>query len=158
MGQFSWLDCRSNEQIVDDKRRDVFVLVPYEFGGGHIAEKRYDGYGNFGGHDIYELVLDWNKDYIKTVLSHKDDWKCPYSERDAENLERFSKGEPIDCEKRWLGIILACYDEDNVRLRYPIKITHDRYAKYEWCAPSLTDPNQGWPDYEYYDEDDVEDE
>lgn len=46
--------------------------------------------------------------------------------------------------KRTIGIILACNDEDNASLRYPIKITYDKYAVYEWCAPSRTDPNQGW--------------
>lgn len=60
MGQFSWLDCITNEQIIDNRQRDVFVLVPAAFGGGHIHEWCYDGYGNFGGHDIYALVANWN--------------------------------------------------------------------------------------------------
>ena len=64
MGQFSWLDCVTGEQIIDNKRKSVYVLVPKEFGGGHIKEGVYDGYGHFGGHDIYELVADWNKEYI----------------------------------------------------------------------------------------------
>lgn len=36
MGQFSWLDCETKEQIIDNKRRNVYVLIPKEFGGGHI--------------------------------------------------------------------------------------------------------------------------
>ena len=55
---------------------------------------------------------------------------------------------------RWIGIELACYDEDNAALPYPIKITYDVNAVYEYCAPSLSDPNQGWEYEENEDEDD----
>lgn len=156
MGQFSWLDCKTKEQIVDDFTRDVYVLVPDEFGGGHIHESCYDGYGHFGGKDIYELVVDWNRGYIPTAIQHldADEWVCVNGKEDIDNLMNFYNGADITCEKRWLGIILACYDKDNARLRYPIKITHDPNAKYGECGYSLTDPNQGWVqdddcDYEY---------
>ena len=82
MGQFSWLDCITEEQIVDDKTRDVYVLVPKEFGGGHIKETCYDGYGNFGGHDIYDLVADWNRN----VLSEKPNFIFPYAFEKAKRL------------------------------------------------------------------------
>lgn len=143
MGQFSWLDCISGEQVLDDVSRDVYLLIPKEFGGGHIKETCYDGYGRFGGYDVYELVADWNKSFIHTVLNElKPYWTASL---DETNLLNFAKGEPIDTEKRIIGIDLACYDEDNARLRYPIKITHDPNAVYEQCAPSPSDPNQGWP-------------
>lgn len=154
MGQFSWLDCKTEEQIVDNYSRDVYVLVPKDFGGGHIKETCYDGYGHFGAHDIYDLVADWNKGFIPNVLAQKQAWKCSISEKDEENLKAFAAGNPIDCEKRWLGIILACYDEDNERLMYPIKITHDANASYEACGISKSDPYQGWPP----EEDEFEDE
>lgn len=57
MGQFSWLDCKTGEQILDNVRRDVYVLLP---DGGHIKETCYDGYGNFGGRDAYALLAWWN--------------------------------------------------------------------------------------------------
>lgn len=143
MGQFSWLDCISGEQVLDDVSRDVYLLIPKEFGGGHIKETCYDGYGRFGGYDVYELVADWNKSFIHTVLNElKPYWTASL---DETNLLNFAKGEPIDTEKRIIGIDLACYDEDNARLRYPIKITHDPNAVYEQCSPSPSDPNQGWP-------------
>ena len=149
MGQFSWLDCKTGEQIVDDKYRDVYVLVPEEFGGGHILEKCYDGYGNFGGHDIYDLVVDWNRNYLDCVDT--DTWVCDWAKTLYEDLEAVDSGE---LEKRHVGITLACYDKDNVRLRYPIKITHDPRAVYEYCAPSKNDPDQGWEkdDYDDWDE------
>ncbi len=145
MGQFSWLDCKTKEQILDDVCRDVYVLVPEEFGGGHILETCYDGYGNFGGHDIYDLIADWNQNYVDESILEKlydDDWyvRCGYK----DDFMHYLNKEPYSCEKRTIGIIIGCYDEDNVRLRYPIKITHDKDAVYEYCAPSLSDPNQGW--------------
>lgn len=146
MGQFSWLDCKTDEQVLDDVRRDVYVLVPEKFGGGHIKEECYEGYGVFGGHDIYELVVDWNKDHFDYAFDLANTWKCgDWLEKYRDDFELVENGfEPV-CEKRTLGITLACYDEDNARLRYPIKITHDSNAVYECCGISKSDPNQGWP-------------
>ena len=165
MGQFSWLDCKTKEQIIDNKYRYVYVLVPKEFGGGHIVEYCYDGYGNFGGNDIYDLVADWNRENVthynfEDVLTHQ--WAKDDISRYTEGLLRQVK----KCErlidfknnlanekmvekygkyyKREIGIDIACYDEQNAALKYPIKITHDKYAIYEECEPSLSDPNQGW--------------
>ena len=45
---------------------------------------------------------------------------------------------------REIGIDIACYDEQNADLPYPIKITHDANAVYEDCEPSPADPCQGW--------------
>ena len=117
MGQFSWLDCKTGEQVLDDVERDVYLLIPKEFGGGHIKETCYDGYGRFGGRDVYALVAAWNKP---------------------------DKVTGNDEEDRLVGIEIACYDEDNRALKYPIKITHDASAIYEYCQPSDGDPNQGW--------------
>ena len=116
MGQFSWLDCMDGSQILDDVYEDSYLLIPKEFGGGHILEQCYDGYGHFGGRDVYALVAQWNRPDI-----------CV--------------GEDVD---RNVGIHIACYDEQNASLRYPIKITHDPHAVYEDCPASPNDPNQGW--------------
>ena len=127
MGQFSWLDCKTGEQVLDNVERDVYLLVPKDFGGGHIVEHLYDGYGRFGRRDVYGLVAQWNKPEMCTGNDEED---------------------------RLVGIDIACYDEQNAALRYPIKITHDPDAVYEECNPSPNDPNQGWlyEDDEEYDE------
>jgi len=153
MGQFSWLDCKTQEQVIDNAICDVYALIPKEFGGGHIKETCYDGYGHFGGYDIYDLVAEWNRSFIFTVLNElRPYWQCDISERDEQDLLAFAKGENTTCEKRYIGIILACYDEDNMRLKFPIKITHDPNAVYEKCMPSKSDPNQGWPEEDDDDE------
>ena len=167
MGQFSWLDCKTREQVLDDVRRDVFVLVPKEFGGGHIKEKCYDGYGNFGEYDIYELVAIWNRETATKenmrepkreewgIGEDADRWFASAHKRylaDVEKLELFKEGIPEEAMVelygenylRLIGINIACYDEQNAALAYPIKITHDPEAIYEDCGPSDSDPNQGW--------------
>jgi len=155
MGQFSWLDCKTQEQVIDGRPRKSYVLVPKEFGGGHIEEECYEGYGMFGGHDIYDLVTDWNRGYADFDGLKSTDW-CEWcfggEERARALFADFNGG--VDDEtmrerygaewKRTMGIVLACHDEDNANLRYPIKITHDPTAVYEWCAPSKSDPDQGW--------------
>lgn len=138
MGQFSWLDCKTGEQVVDDKRRDVYVLIPKEFGGGHIKEECYDGYGRFGGHDIFDLVVDWNRDYLEEYRQDNT-FICDWLQKKSSVEDAFNT-----MEKRSIGISIACYDKDNERLHYPIKITHDPNAVYEECSPSMSDPNQGW--------------
>ena len=130
MGQFSWLDCKTREQILDDVQRDVYMLVPKEFGGGHIEEHCYDGYGTFGGRDAYALVAKWNRPEQCIGDDGKD---------------------------RLVGIGIACYDMQNKALKYPIKITYDPDAIYEECDFSPSDPNQGWlieEDDEYDEEED----
>ena len=151
MGQFSWLDCKTGEQVLDNIPRKVYVLVPKEFGGGHIEENCYDGYGNFGGKDIYDLVADWNREYISKTPEHKlfslnanvseAEWYDNYSDLSKSREEVV---EDKKFEYRYIGIELACYDEDNEVLPYPVKITHDADAVYEDCEPSKSDPKQGW--------------
>ena len=198
MGEFSWLDCQTKEQIINNKVRDVFVLVPHEYGGGHIKETRYNGYGDFGGYDIYELVADWNKKYINPEMSFTDTTipnesqfaglydfqketmrKDGISEdeikrQDEEKRHTYYLQEVARVEhrkqmvrdfvklsdkkmiakygeeyKREIGILIACYDEDNAKIKYPIKITHDSETVYEDCNYSLGDPNQGWKSYDW---------
>ena len=156
MGQFSWLDCKTGEQIIDGRKRKSYVLVPWQFGGGHIEETCYEGYGVFGGHDIYDLVAEWNREYIRFDELREKDWlACRFGgEEDARLFLSVYSGHGVDDTvfdkrlgndwKRTIGIAIACNDEDNARLRFPIKITHDPRAVYEWCAPSKSDPNQGW--------------
>lgn len=147
MGQFSWLDCIDNSQILDDTRADVYVLIPKDFGGGHIHETYYDGHGHFGYYDIYDLVAIWNREYIANHPDHV----LPFYNKKVSDCQWFNEYSDLtvdvcdlDTELREIGIDISCYDEDNASLLYPIKITHDANAIYEDCKPSLGDPNQGW--------------
>ena len=155
MGQFSWIYSDTNKQLVDDKEADTYLLVPKAFQhkyGKAIYESCYDGYGNFGGDDVYDLVAEWNKDCIPEIIRRVENgnWHCTVSKEDISNLARYYNGEElIRCDLRWLGIIMACYDEDNFALEYPIKITSTE-MEYEQADASRSDPDQGWEDCNWY--------
>jgi len=113
MGFFSWLDCKTREQIKGQKTKDVYILIPAALGGGHIKATRYDGYGHFDGTDIYALIAIWN---------------CP--DDCTGDIEH----------DREIGIEISFADEPP---KYPIKVTYDSDAIYEECDPSPDDPKQG---------------
>ena len=146
MGQFSWLYCdtKNKKQMLDNVLKDSYLLIPEEFGGGHIVEHCYNGYGSMGGNDIYEVVADWNRKYLT-----KD---CNYCWNNRSSLidfidgksDKFMKEKYGEDWKRDIGIGIACYDEDNASLKYPIKIAVKSSSIYEKMPASLSDPNQGW--------------
>ena len=176
MGQFSWITCDTKRQVIDNKRKDVYVLIPLEFSGGHITEPCYDGYGTFGGHDIYDLVADWNKQYVTADILQvpkREQWGTdPDSEdnfsfaldeykRACRRLDYFKRLPDDVMEmkygkyfKREIGIDIACRDEQNAALKYPIKIAELKDSVYESCPESKRDPNQGW-DCNEWDEQEV---
>lgn len=148
MGQFSWIYSDTNKQLLDNRRADTYLLVPKPFQdkyGKAIYEECYDGYGEFGGYDVYDLVPEWNREMIPKIIRRmkNGDWLASANETDIENLQNYHNGKEITCELRWLGILMACYDKDNFALEYPIKIT-SRLMDYEDVTPSKSDPNQGW--------------
>lgn len=158
MGQFSWIYSDTNKQLIDNRKADTYLLVPKPFQekyGKAIYESCYDGYGKFGRYDVYDLIPEWNKEMIPEIIRRikAENWKCSTSKNDITNLQNYYEGKPITCELRWLGIVMACYDEDNFALEYPIKIT-TKEMEYENARPSESDPNQGW---ESYDDDEEED-
>lgn len=159
MGCFSWYTCDTHEQIRNGRKKSVYALIPKEFGGSSLHEPCYEGYGEFGGKDIYELVTEWNKDFLDALFKWPN-WKCSKDkELEAIGLKYMREGEAaaqvlaesicderhylISDWKRCIGIQLACYDEDNARLPYPIKIAGNAKSIYEDCEPSKSDPNQG---------------
>ena len=166
MGVFSWLDCNTGRQVKIGRK--AYVLVPKEFGGGHITEMYYDGYGNFGGFDVYDLVADWNKGYITEANLRGMPKRSNYGKGESGDfyyelaVKRYNdtvkkitlwQAGASDDEmeekygsewKRNIGIDIACYDEQNEALKFPIKICHNSKAVYEDCKPSMSDPNQGF--------------
>lgn len=137
---FSWVTSDTYKSISVGMNRykgcpkKVYLLNPF---GDPYVETDYDGYGHFGGHDVYALVAKWNK----------------------PELCKGEDGEWLPEDKiRDIGIDLACYDENHVQLRYPIKIT-ERPDSYEYAGISPNCPYQGclYDHYEIvYDENDDE--
>ena len=79
MGQFSWIYSDTNKQLIDNRRADTYLLVPPPFQakyGKTIYESCYDGYGNFGGYDVYDLVAEWNREFLsKDMLREEPKFK-----------------------------------------------------------------------------------
>ena len=151
MGQFSWMYADTGKQMVDGAYKKSYLLVPEPFQEAlhakYFCTQCYDGYGHFGARDVYDLVADWNReaipDFMKRIREpHQGFTPGP---GDLANLMAFYEGRPISCEKRWIGIMLACGDENNSKLPYPIKITEQELEYTKTRYPySKRDKNQGW--------------
>ena len=138
MGSFSWNKAdklTSIENIACDS--SFKFLIPKEFGGGFIKDK-YQDYGYLGTkedgepkYDMYELLAFWNKS------------------KDLKYEGEFPLMKEIDNDtdsNRELGINIGCYDEEILKLKYPLKLVSasfdGTYEDLETC--SLGDPDQGF--------------
>ncbi|MBR3517882.1 MAG: hypothetical protein IKO10_16390 [Lachnospiraceae bacterium] len=170
MGQFSWIDCKNNNRaILIGVNKPCYVLVPQEFRetyGEHITSCNYYGYGVFGGYNIYELAAIWNRENLSAENLEKPQrsrYRNEENYQTAQKIYQKKKNRLMDfvhCKDgeemgkkygddylRQIGIDIACYDEQNAALKYPIKITYDENAKYEECSPSKDDQWQGCGKY-----------
>ena len=120
MGFFSWKTSDTEESIsnVYSERGTfpVYVLFP---DGTVLKETDYEGYGVFGGRDIYALLAQWN------------------------SIEIFDEEGNLlsDEELRFVGIKLAFGEEP---VKYPIKIVENPNLKYENVKPSEDCEYQGY--------------
>jgi hypothetical protein len=58
-GQFSWMTHDTEKQIGSEKQNTITVYM-FSDKGERWEEKRYEGYGEFGGKDYYELLAQMN--------------------------------------------------------------------------------------------------
>ena len=116
MGIFTWTDATIKSpkcnKYGDYKRKDVV-----EYGGyaklicpdnTEIETESHDFYGRIGGYDIYELVAEWNKEYLSADnLEKKPDdpskygglWSFEIAELKAQGKSE-EEIQKIDAEKR----------------------------------------------------------
>lgn len=138
MGSFSWNKADKLTNIENVAYDSSFkFLIPKEFGGGFIKEK-YQDYGKLGTkengepkYDMYELLAFWNK-----ADGLKYDGEYPL----MKEIDAYTN------ENRRKGIDIGCYDEDILKLKYPLKLVSasfkGTYEDLETC--SLVDPQQGF--------------
>lgn len=181
MGLFSWCTSDTRKSIsctynsYAGAPTTVYLLNPF---GEPYKESDYEGYGEFGGHDVYDLVAEWNRKYLtidnlrKPVREHwaSDEHGREYYEKALKRYEQkclgivefaagasdeymqkhygtvFGYGDGSDW-KRCLGIDIACYDEEHVKPKYPIKLV-EVPVPYEEAEMSPSCPFQGY----FYDE------
>jgi len=61
MGFFSWNTCDTNRSIAcEDSNRSTFKVHMITPDGRVFTEENYEGYGEFGGKDFYELLAELN--------------------------------------------------------------------------------------------------
>ena len=67
MGSFSWLFADTNNTKNLRANRRGYVACP---DGTFICEPCYETYGIFDGKDVYDLVVDWNREFIAENPDH----------------------------------------------------------------------------------------
>ena len=61
MGFFSWMTQDTNKSIANAySNRDTFKVHMIDNKGNVFTEENYEGYGDFGGKDYYELLAEMN--------------------------------------------------------------------------------------------------
>ena len=161
MGSFTWLKADKNISLNEQANicygEKIKVLIPKEFGGGYI-EGEYLDYGlveetDGNQYDLYELVAIWNSPELKNKLA-----ELGYQN---VNLKAVSKKGLLDNRIssiiRSYGITISCYDEDQAKIKFPLKLVDKKtQITYEGCKYfSIGDPNQGFEKWYWEDFDEV---
>ena len=170
MGYFTWTYANQTVRYLKSGDISRHSKVPY---GGYgavlcpdgtlIKEYDYNGYGEFNGKDVYELVVDWNRAYLRDIVAAKlatrdtpTSYQQKYDAVYAELAAAYEDGDWFKCQnianafadkeqiyyfhkdwKRSLGIFIAC--ENNENIPYPIKIVDIHYPMrpYDTYPPSI---------------------
>lgn len=142
------------ESMGYDGRKPVVLALP---DNTFLTEKCYDGYGIIAGHDVLELVVDWNKgthealavidkhladDYAersRLILENNPEWafRINYITQEIpvyQAMREYLAGNaslPSKIKKREVGIALATYNWEQEMIRYPIKFVKTQNRTYD---------------------------
>jgi len=127
-GQFSWMTQDTGNQIGSEKENTIAVTM-FDDKGNKWLERKYDGYGEFGGKDYYELLAQMNG---------------------VENADRQDGIDIAFGKMKIKGDVLfpALIEEPN---RFNFK-------RHDFTQEPENDPNQSWYQEPEYDDDDDYDE
>lgn len=132
------------QKPVKSKFGGLWEFEKEEYRSSGLSEKEINKKDKEAIKEHYEKALIIYKNQIKSIKAlRKDFLKNKY-----ETLSDLKKNPIVDTyswdfELRSLGILIACYDEQNAKLPYPIKVTLDQDAIYEAELFSMGDPEQG---------------
>lgn len=150
-GQFSWMTYDTDKQIGSESQNTIDVYM-YDNEGNQWYEKGYEGYGEFGKMDYYELLAKMNG----------------FTEEDLEDKALLKAiraiGKP---EMRDIGIALAFDPKgkkiktraDGNKVLFPALVEDPRFnwKRHDFTQEAESDPNQSWyqePEYDDYEDDD----
>ena len=148
-GQFSWMTYDTDKQIGSERENTIDVYM-YDNEGNQWYEKGYEGYGEFGNMDYYELLAKMNgftaEDLEDKVL--------------LKSIRAMSKAEMRD-----IGIALA-FDPKGKKIKtraeggkvlFPALVEDPKFnwKRHDFTKEAESDPNQSWyqePEYDDYDD------
>tara|TARA_Y100000385_G_scaffold74043_1_gene74754 strand:- start:589 stop:1602 length:1014 start_codon:yes stop_codon:yes gene_type:complete len=131
-GQFSWITYDTDIQIGSERENTIDVYM-YDNEGNQWYEKKYEGYGEFGGMDYYELLAKMN----------------------GYTAEDLKKGQ----EMRDLGIDLAFKKlktkDKGRKVLFPALVEDPKFnwKRHDFTQEAESDPNQSWYQEEESDDD-----
>ena len=138
-GQFSWITYDTDVQIGSERENTIDVYM-FDNEGNQWHEKKYEGYGEFGNMDYYELLAKMNG----------------YTE---EDLIKKYKGKDM----REIGIDLA-FKKLKTKVKgnkvlFPALVENPKFdwKRHDFTQEAESDPNQSWyqePEYDDYEDDD----
>lgn len=95
MGVFSWCTSDTRKSIpccmpFGTLPGTVYLLNPF---GEPYKETDYEGFGEFGGHDVYDLVVEWNREHLTPDNIHKPERReyAPGEEGDKYYTRAFER-------------------------------------------------------------------
>ena len=165
MGYFTWTDARRKPKLTKFGNYSNKDKIPY---GGYakivcpddteIIETNYEGYGEFNNIDVYDLVVEWNKNHLKEIFDRKTKENPDYWGKELYEIAIAYQNDDPDLQnkidatvtstgrnylkkewKRNIGITISCDEKDNTTLPYPIKITATKWHKtYDELVPSCS--------------------
>ena len=148
-GQFSWMTSDTGQQIGSEKENTIEVWM-YDNKGNQYYEKKYDGYGEFGGMDYYELLARMNGYTDEDLLDKKI----------LKSIRVMGKGSMRD-----IGIALAFEKKLKTRdkggdVLFPALVADGKYnwKRHNFKQEAESDPNQSWFQEEYDEREDEDDE
>ena len=180
MGCFSWMFADKGNKAALKIGEPGSIICPDGSLIATASYDGYGCFGSHDEFDVYELVADWNRAYLidhpdyivpqhgRRWDKHTKDWvdikpkkvseyewwpaysDLSLSSHDVELYMQQTKGDRY-CRYRSIGIDISCYDDQNAKLPYPIKIISSdaEGVDYKRLPPSEGDPNQGF-DSDYW--------
>lgn len=143
-GQFSWMTHDTGDQIGSEKENTIDIWM-YDNKGNSWYEKKYDGYGEFGGMDYYTCLAQMNG----------------YSDEDLEDAKVLKSIRAMGkAEMRDIGIALAFgkikSKDKGGKVLFPALTTDSKYnwKRHDFKTEAESDPNQSWFQEEEEDDDD----
>lgn len=192
MGCFSWMFADKANKKALGMGAPGYLMAPDGSVYYTDCYDGYGRFGPKDSVDAYAACADWNREFLAahpdyTIPQHghvwsedaqdyvkhaakrisEEPWWPFYSDlsmthEDIEKAMKMQQG-TVYWEYRCIGIDIACYDDQNAALPYPIKIASVGDIPYTDLPPSNGDPHQGlgaeyWAEYDDSDDDEEDDE